>query len=56
MKIRITSEIPVGEKDRPEVGKSYDVTRVTNDRRTLYFISVNGREVGIWDHECEVIK
>ena len=56
MRIKIIAPIPVGEGSKPEVGRTYEVTRTTNDRHTLYFIKVNGKEVGIWEHECEVIK
>ena len=56
MKIKIISHIPVATEIKPKVGTIYEVTRITNNREKIYFISVNGTEVGILDHECELIK
>lgn len=58
MKIKITSKVPVVKSLRPEIGSEYEVVREGEcpPSRTLYFIDVNGTEVGVWDNECEVIE
>lgn len=62
MKIKIINEIPVEKKYKPVVGNVYDVTRVqgaTQSSAPLFFIEVNGSEVGILAsskaRECEVV-
>ena len=35
MKIKIIAPIPVGEKDKPEIGRTYDVTRVTKRQKDI---------------------
>lgn len=56
MKIRITEEIPTAIK--PKVGKIYEVTRTEERKRcgTIYFINVQGEEIGILGREMEVVE
>ena len=55
-KIRITADIPVAEGNRPKIGSTYEVNSEEEKRgRRIYFITVNGSEVGVYDNECEVV-
>lgn len=61
MKIKIIENIPVEEQYKPTVGETYEVVKVKNKpdskRPHLYFIMVNGQEVGVYPHsECEVVE
>ena len=56
MKIKITSVLPI--EYPPTVGSVYEVTRIEtepprNKRTKMYFIKVNGREIGVYPRECE---
>ena len=56
MKIKITKRLPIA--NPPEVGSLHGVIRrgtgpQRHKRTRLYFIKVDGREVGVYPHECE---
>lgn len=58
MKIKITKRLPIA--NPPEIGSVHEVTRRETEpprhkRTRLYFIKVDGREVGVYLHECEVV-
>lgn len=61
-RIKITKLIPVQEHVRPKEGNIYDVIRAEKKegqaigRRRIYFIKVNGTEVGVFPEECEEVK
>lgn len=57
LKIKITQEIPVEKSLRPTVGGVYKVLR--EERRNvgrIYFVEVDGHEVGVLGHECEKLE
>lgn len=59
-RIRITVDIPVAEGNRPKIGSTYEVNSeetqpLRRSSRKIYFITVNGIEVGVYDNECEVV-
>jgi len=59
-RIRITADIPVAEGNRPKIGSTYEINSEEEYRgrklsRKIYFITVNGIEVGVYDNECEVV-
>lgn len=54
--IKITTRVPVSQEFRPEIGKVYPVIKEGGKYAHLYFILVNGEEVGIYpDRECEIV-
>ena len=54
MKIKITKELPVEPKYRPEVGGVYEVVRqAPGQYGTTLFIEVGGVEVGVLGREYE---
>lgn len=56
MKIKIMQEVPVNLRLRPRVGDIYDVVRIEERGRIyVYFIMVNGFEVGILSRESKII-
>lgn len=59
MKIKITDVLPI--VNPPEVGSIHTVTRretepPRNRRTKMYYIEVNGREIGVYPRECKVIE
>lgn len=59
MKIKITGILPIQEQYRPVVGETYEVFRIgyypESTRVKLFYIHVNGEEVGVFPCECEVV-
>ncbi len=56
MKIRILQTLPI--ENPPKCGSVHEVTRTEKEppryRRTkMYFIEINGREIGVYPRECE---
>lgn len=60
MKIKILKDIPVLEKYRPVKGETYEVCKKDfypeSTQVHLYFISINGEDVGVYPIECEVVE
>lgn len=57
LKIKIIMDIPVEKENKPIVGKTYDVINIENSKSgLLYFIKEYKVKVGIFEHECEIIK
>lgn len=60
LKIRITKSLPIEKRlsDLAPVGSVHEVVRVDKSRWTkLYFIIVDGQEVGVYQREeCEVVE
>ena len=57
MKIKITHSVPVEPRIRPMIGEVYEAvtSKREGSRRTLYFIRVNGEQVGVFSNECQVV-
>lgn len=58
MKIKITSVLPI--ENPPTIGSVHEVTRIETEpprhkRTRMYFIEVNGREIGVYPRECEKV-
>lgn len=62
MKIKIKQQIPT--ENPPKVGEIYEITRIEREHRVrkqrnerkIYFIELDGVEVGIYEHECEIVE
>lgn len=56
MKIKITSTVSIIPK--PEIGKTYEVKRIKEKtcNENVYFVEVNGKEVGILGREMEIVE